>query len=436
MIEEQILGAILLSKNAQVVALSVLSKEYFLTVKNQRLFSAIKSVEKTGKEISPTSVDILFNDFNYISELTGKVITTHAIKQDCLELQDRWRKIQLQDKLIKLLKNKDLLSLNEFVSQIDDLKNFECGFKRETVRNLDQKPYKGLIELKSNYIPTGLPTIDHAINDLAPGCVTLITGRTNSGKSTLALQIMANAIDKGNKVFFVSGEGIEEIIINRLYHNVIGKDEGYYNSRKINKRYIKEPTKEALMSLKKWHEGKLTIFSKGESRMKSTEELFKLINDEIRTNKPNLIVIDNLMSVLTIEKSNDKLNAQGEFMQACCDMVKANNIHLILVLHPRKQSSVYASMEIEDISGTQDLGNKADNIILVKRNYKVDGINWEHGYISVLKNRYYSELPTVDVYLDEDTNMLLEVDASTKQIPACSFNWLKKNTKEMNVARL
>jgi hypothetical protein len=77
----------------------------------------------------------------------------------------------------------------------------------EGKRNLDEKPYRGIVKATGNYIPTGIESIDYAINDLAPGCVTLITGRMNSGKSAFVNQIIANAVSGNNKVFLVSGEG-------------------------------------------------------------------------------------------------------------------------------------------------------------------------------------------------------------------------------------
>ncbi len=51
-----------------------------------------------------------------------------------------------------------------------------------------------------------------------------------------------------------------------------------------------------------WHKNKFTLFNKGESNLKTTEELFELISSEVKANKYNLVVIDNLMSILSVEK--------------------------------------------------------------------------------------------------------------------------------------
>jgi archaellum biogenesis ATPase FlaH len=288
-------------------------------------------------------------------------------------------------------------------------------------RDLDKMPYKGIARPRGSYISTGIESLDYAINDLAPGCVTLVTGRTNGGKSTLIKQIIANAISGNNKVFSISGEGDQELSINALYECVIGTDRRYFDSVKINKRYHKEPKEHVLNALKKWHEGKLTMFNKGESKFRGTGELFEMVGHEVKTNHYNLIIIDNLMSILT-SKATEKNEAQADFMQRCHDLANLYKIHIILVLHPNKEYRKGEELEVEQISGTSDLYNKADNIIAVIREYKEEktqqGIN---GKIVLLKNRYYPNLVTCDTHFDHDTGLLLEIKDSEPVTYA--FNW-------------
>ncbi|WP_353096357.1 DnaB-like helicase C-terminal domain-containing protein [Tissierella praeacuta] len=295
-------------------------------------------------------------------------------------------------------------------------------FKIEGRRDLENQPYKGLESRAGKYIPTGLETIDYGLNDLGPGLVTLITGRSNGGKSTLVRQIIANAIDKDNKVYLMSGEGDPEIFLNEMYQSVIGRHKEYYNTIKINKRYRKEPKKEILEKLKKWHYKKLTLFNKGDSKLKTINELTSMLEMEIKINNYNLIVIDNLMSILSVQAS-EKYEQQADFMQRLCDMSKAYRTHIILVLHPNKTYKKGEDMDFEQINGTSDLYNKADNIITVIREYKEENINQGiNGKIAVLKNRYYNDLPKVEIHYDEDTGLLLEI-SEDNQIIGYSFHW-------------
>ncbi len=293
----------------------------------------------------------------------------------------------------------------------------------EGKRNLDEKPYRGIVKAAGNYIPTGIETIDYAINDLSPGCVTLITGRMNSGKSAFVNQIIANAVNGNNKVFLVTGEGEQERIINAIYMCAIGKDRTFYDVVKINKRYHKEPKAFVLEALKAWHKGKLSMFNKYESEFETTEALFKMMEKEVKENGHNLVVMDNLMSLLTA-KATEKNEAQADFMQRCHDIANLHKIHIILVLHPNKEYRKNEELDVEQISGTSDLYNKADNVIAVIREYREEkieeGIN---GYMALLKNRYYPTLAKCELKYDSDTGMLLEiVDDRAK---GYDIDWIK-----------
>lgn len=296
-------------------------------------------------------------------------------------------------------------------------------FKVEGRRDLDVQPYQGIIKKTGRYIPTGINKIDYALNDLSPGCITVIVGRTNAGKTTFTKQVIANAIDLGNKVFCVSGEGDQEIFINEIYKNIIGKTEAYYELVKVNKRFYKEPRKEVISALQKWHKDKLVLFNKGDSKLKTMDELFDLLSYEIKYKRHNLVVIDNLMSLLTIGNSKEKNDAQGDFIQRCCDIAKVYSTHIIVVVHPNKEYKKSSEMEIENISGTMDIGNKADNIICITRTEDPESLY--SGQIKVLKNRYFSELPEVNTIFEKETGLLLEYDETMGSAFRYNFNWKK-----------
>jgi KaiC/GvpD/RAD55 family RecA-like ATPase len=282
--------------------------------------------------------------------------------------------------------------------------------KDSGIRELDKHPYKSLNTIKGNFIPTGIPTLDYAINDLMPGRTTLIVGPTNEGKTTFTKQIIVNAVNLNNKVFVMSGEGDQEKLINELYQIVIGNNPNLYTVVKLNKRYHKEPTQHALESLQAWHHGKLNLFSKGKSKVKDIDEIFNLIEKEEIEEKYNLIIIDNLMSMLTA-KAIEKNEMQAEFMQKCHELSEKYSIHIILILHPNKTYSKGMEIEIVHISGSGDLGNKADNIIAITReNDELIRSNNIHGKLRVIKNRDYPDKPTIDLYFDRETIQLMETN--------------------------
>lgn len=303
--------------------------------------------------------------------------------------------------------------------------------KIEGVYDLDDMPYTGVDAHGRKYIPTGIESIDEALNDLGTGIVTVIAGRANGGKTTFCTQIKANAVDKGFKVFEVAGEGLKDIMMNRFYLSVIGRHKEHYFYKKINRKQIKEPKKHALDALQKWHKGKYKIFIKGESKLKSVAELFKIIEAEVKTNKHDLIIIDNLMSILSA-KASEQYSEQASFVQQCCDLSKMYNVHIIIVAHPNKTLTKGQSMEFEQISGTADIGNKADNVISVTRLYD-DNIEKEgcEGYIQVIKNRYYEDIPKVKVVFNRETETLCELKGKEELITA--LNWEKYLQKDVKI---
>ena len=340
--------------------------------------------------------------------------------------QERFgNKVKLIDKKIYSLNDVNEEYSKYGQEKIEKLIN-SAKLKIEGIRDLEVNPYRGIDSSTDFYIPTGIKTVDNALNDLVSGYVTLITGRSNGGKTTFCTQVQANAINKGYKVFLISGEGKQEELLNNFYTAVIGRKDEYFNVVKVNKKYRKEPKPDVLKALQQWHYEKLKLFCKGDSKLKTTEELFQMMVLEIKTNHQHLIVIDNLMSILNMERASEKLEAQADFVQNCCDFAKLYNTHVIIVLHPNKTYVKGSDMDFEQISGTSDMANKADNIIAVIREVSEEkiqkGIN---GRIQVLKNRSWSELPTVNTHYDVETKLLLEIEPETNQYIGYSFNFEK-----------
>jgi replicative DNA helicase len=425
MIEKEILGQCLIDEKAADTTISTLTANDFSSYENKAIFKAINNLRIQGKTADALTVANIYKNIPYIYSLSENIATTRQIKQHCELLKDRSLKGKIIRKISDIATHSNQFTSSELINELMDVADKGKSNSIDTeIRDLDIVPYKGIAEVLNKFIPTGMPTIDYAINDLVGGYVTLVAGRTNGGKTTFCNQVIANAIEKNFKVLIINGEESQEFAINRLYKAVIGRHEEDYQSIQFNRRRMKEPTPEAIKDLQVWHKGKLKIFSKSESTLKTTEQLFSLIKREVKSSKQDLIVLDNLMSLLTVESSNEKNGKQADFMQRCCDLAKENNVHIIVVLHPNKTYQKGTEMEIEQIAGTSDLGNKADNVITVSREYDEEslkaGIN---GHIQVTKNRSFSDLPKVPVHLEDSTGLLLEINLDKSKFIGYSFGW-------------
>lgn len=303
--------------------------------------------------------------------------------------------------------------------------------KIEGEYNPDEDTYENVIKVTTGkFIPLGMPTLDNALNQLRPGYVTLITGRSNDGKSTFVNQVIANAIQNDSKVYWVSGEEVKEDLMDNFRKLLIGHNNKYYITVKENLDYIKKPTKEAWEAITKWHKGKLRIFVKGDSKLKTGEQLLNMVEKRVKSDKYNLVVIDNLMSVLSA-KAAEKWVAQSDFMQRLHDIASINKCHIILVLHPTKETKKGKRMDFEEISGAGELSQKADNIIAVRKSHdsekEAQGIS---GYVEILKNRKKPFCLQVETNFDIETGFLCEYDSTSKRKSMYEFKWTEYLNKD------
>lgn len=85
---------------------------------------------------------------------------------------------------------------------------------------------------------------------------------------------------------------------------------------------------------------------------------------KIEADKLDLLILDNLMAFNISGLSDNKWDAQTEFVLSLQRLAKRKDIHIIFVAHPRKAMGF---LRLDDISGTGDLGNAVDNAFIVHR---------------------------------------------------------------------
>ena len=77
-----------------------------------------------------------------------------------------------------------------------------------------------------------------------------------------------------------------------------------------------------------------------------------------------LIVLDNLAALDLQQNDFNKNDQQTRFITDIKDFAKKNNLHVMVVCHPRKELQF---LRKESISGTADLTNLADNVLIIHR---------------------------------------------------------------------
>jgi KaiC/GvpD/RAD55 family RecA-like ATPase len=207
-------------------------------------------------------------------------------------------------------------------------------------------------------IRTGIRELDKKIIGLNKGEVTCLSGVNSSGKSSLLSQISLEVIQKGYRVALFSGELEENRVLNWIQLQAAGKQytrptqyEGFYTVDEEAKKYIN-----------KWLDDKLYIYNnrKGAKIKTITDSLAECIEK----NKVDFIVLDNLMSMDLGDFSGDKYEQQSKFIKDIMAFARNNDVHVVLVAHPRK---TIGFLRKTDIAGTADLTNAVDNVLIVHR---------------------------------------------------------------------
>ena len=208
-------------------------------------------------------------------------------------------------------------------------------------------------------IPTGFHEIDKKIVGLFAGDLTVLSGLSASGKTSWLDCLALNVVEQGYKVAIWSGEmqdwrfqgWIDQIAAGKGYTR---RKEGYDNLY-----YVPKNIAEKIAS---WLDDKLYLYNNDYGN-----RFFQLFNDVkelVEEKKVQLIILDNLAALSIDDYDSDKYSNQSKFIYELKDYAKKKNVHILLVAHPRKQNFF---LRREGISGSADLSNIADNVILIHR---------------------------------------------------------------------
>lgn len=222
--------------------------------------------------------------------------------------------------------------------------------------SLSDIPKMDISQLK--IIKTGFTDLDSHIKGLILGEISILSGSNSSGKSSWLNSLSLNAINQGFKTALWSGELQAPILKMWILYNAAGKDHLTPSKIKDGTFYIKT---DIIEKISKWTNDKLYIYN---NKYGSKWEQVFYDMKEIVSQGVKLCILDNLFSLDIDLFNGDKNNKQKELILQLCSFAKENNIHIILVCHPRKQVSF---LRKDDISGTSDLGNAVDNIFICHR---------------------------------------------------------------------
>jgi archaellum biogenesis ATPase FlaH len=267
-------------------------------------------------------------------------------------------------------------------------------------------------------IPTGHEGFDRKAMGFILGEITIVSGLNGSGKSSWLNCVSLNAIQRGFKVAMFSGELMKEKVKTWLNQAAAGKefvkkvygyDDLYYVPRDVTAK------------IDAWTKDKLFLYDNKYGR--NWSRLLESIKNVVEQKGINLLILDNLMTLDLDAFSGDKNEKQSAFVNSLADLAKQANIHIVLVAHPRKSLTF---LRREDIGGSGDITNLADNVYIIHRCNKdfekrapeflgieeVTKIMQYDGYsnvVEVCKNRFIGSVDNIfGYYYELETKRFIE----------------------------
>ena len=274
------------------------------------------------------------------------------------------------------------------------------------------------------YIKTGITKIDREMIGLEKGKLTVLTGLRASGKSTILGQIMLNAVNAGHTVLCYSGELSDKSFINWMLRQAAGKKHVQISASNEKFCYVND---EDTQKIAAWMEGRFWLYNN--VRYQNSQQFVAEMQAQCQKVIADMIIIDNLMALnLGHETNSSEYKAQTEFMWMLKRLAEKNNVHIILVAHPRKANGF---LRLDDISGTGNISNIIDNAFIIHRvntdfmRYSKETFGWKDDHwlyecqctnvIEIAKDR---ERGTCDLFVD------LYIELETKRL---------KNYKSENI---
>ena len=204
-----------------------------------------------------------------------------------------------------------------------------------------------------------LASLDEKIGGFNKGEMTVWSGGNASGKSTLVSQIGLAAISEGHKVAMFSGEMTASRVREWVLLQAAGPEYVMKDPLTPNHYCLKHGIEAKLDAMLT---GKLSIYDNDFGT--DWEVVTNTIFDWVRANEASVVIIDNLMALDIPTGPIDKYDMQSRIAKRFSAMAKELNVHVHFICHPRKTE---AFPRKGDISGTADITNVADNVIMVHR---------------------------------------------------------------------
>lgn len=238
--------------------------------------------------------------------------------------------------------------------------------------------------------------LDYDTKGFEMGCITIWTGFTNAGKTTVMTMLAKNTIEQGERIFFFNGEQTKEDFKNNLYIQTVKPIDlikKQYKNSCVYDTFVRE---EKAILLDKIYGNKIFIYNNEEKRDINT--LIKAMEEIRQKEKVRVFFLDNFMQ---IDMSTEQVfQEQTKVMEKLRTFAINRKVHIHLVAHPKKIERFQTRLSLYDVAGSSNIVNKAYNIISILRVDAIqrDSKEYEKIQKELLREKYNIE--NVDTVLE------------------------------------
>lgn len=371
----------------------------YITVSNKMPWSELRI--KTLPIYEPTYM--LSSIDTYIAQLKEESTKRKFVKA----LKEAERATVLSDESIDVVISDTIKSFTN-LNSISEGKLIDLG-------DINSDAYVDTVRIKSE-----LQNFDKMIGGFRLGELSVWTGKSGQGKSTLLSQLILSTINQGYKVCAYSGELINEQFQHWLILQACGIDHliKKYDPLKMCDVYI--PEENAKRQIRKWFKQKIYLYNNEfTGQDNNILNVFKIANKKYGC---KVFLVDNLMTAKYDYNAKESYYIQQSgFVGELVRFAKTNNVHVHLIAHPKKTQG---DVSKEDISGTMDITNRADNVFSVNRDEETNST-----LVSILKNRSEG-IQNKQVALDFDVRTKRFSVKGNEMSKYKKYNWEHEVDKE------
>lgn len=234
---------------------------------------------------------------------------------------------------------------------------------------------------------SGLTLLDRRTGGFFAGGLSVWTGKRGEGKSSLLGQILLEAVEQDHRVCAYSGELTAAEFKDWVLCQAAGPD--FLEERRdpdTGEPCWLVPAPVAAL-IDEWWDKRFYLYDVGAAASHDEDRILSEFAYAHRYLGCDVFLVDNIMTA-RLSGDRDYYRAQSLFTQRLVQFAKSAGAHVHLVAHPRKTDRTRPIEDSDDVSGTGDITNLADNVLSVRRLTEAEEAeNGCQATLSVLKAR-------------------------------------------------